>query len=64
MLSIKLCCSCKAPSTCGNMLENDNIHCECQDCLCSDLYRMFRYIVNPGIVCILICCGKEKQMAI
>ena len=37
---MKLCCSRKAPSTCGSMLQNDNIHCESQDCLCSDLYRM------------------------
>ena len=46
------------------MLQNDKIHCESQDCLCSDLYWTFRYIVNPKIVCVLICCEKRNKMEI
>ena len=46
------------------LLQNDNILCESQDCLCIDLYGMVRYIVNPKIVCVLICCERKNKMEI
>ena len=48
----------------GHLLQNDKMHYKSQYRLCIDLYGMLRYIVNPKIVCVMICCEKRNKMEI